>query len=452
MITASTPSWDGSGPVPISASQLSTFESCKRLWGYEKVEGRRKPDTDATADGTAIHSEVEAYFRHGTHPVRPESQILLTHLPKPAPELLPEAEFTLAWPGVDALLRGKIDLVDPRNHTIYDHKTTSSIDRYAKSSDELRLDAQTVMYGLAYRAMFSKVEEINLRWNYVKREQPKTRPPQTRPVDLVQDLTLLEEGLQKWHPVVVELVQITKSRVRALDIPANPGDACFKFGGCPFRDECPDYAGKRKIVEPPVSDPAVLALLAKLGAATPAPLPDPEYVAAAVPAKPPLVLVAPSMPLLDSVRIAFDVQSAVVPPDAQPNVSKVDPPPPPVVEVKRGRGRPKKTPVESGLTAGPPPPTEPVGLTAAETEQPWIDVKDVKMTSWSPDDLPVPAPIQVKGLALPKSAQNQESPTDAELIAFVELAIRSVGDKELLQTRLDAARLAMDLLSYRRGG
>jgi len=442
VITASTPSWDGSGPVPISASQLSTFESCKRLWGYEKVEGRRKPDTDATADGTAIHLEVENYFRHGTHPVRPESQILLTHLPKPAPELLPEAEFTLAWPGVDALLRGKIDLVDPRNHTIYDHKTTSSIDRYAKSSDELRLDAQTVMYGLAYRAMFSKVEEINLRWNYVKREQPKTRPPQTRPVDLVQDLTLLEEGLQKWHPVVVELVQITKSRVRALDIPANPGDACFKFGGCPFRDECPDYAGKRKIVEPPVSDPAVLALLAKLGAATPAPLPDPEYVSAATPVRPPVVLTAPTMPLLDSVRIAFDVQSAVVPPDAQPNVTPNDPPPPSVVEVKRGRGRPKKvTPIES------------VGPTAAEAEAPWINLKDPKLnlpalptTPRSPDTIPV------RGLPLPEAQRKPGSPSDTELIDFVELAIRSVGDNELLQTRLDAARLAMDLLSYRRGG
>jgi len=431
VITASTPSWDGHGPVPISASQLSTFESCKRLWGYEKIEGRRKPDTQATADGTAIHLELENYFRSGIEPQKPESQILLTLLPKPHPALVPEAEFTLAWPGVDALLRGKIDLVDPREHLIIDHKTTTDINRYAKTEEQLRLDAQTVMYGLAYRAIFSKVDVVKLRWNYVKREQPKHRPPKVLPVDLVQDLTLLEEGLQKWHPIVLELVQITKSRVRALDIPANPGDACFKFGGCPFRDECPDYAGhKRKVVEPIVSDPALLALLASLGASTPPPLAEPSQSAPPSPDKPPAVLVAPTMPLLDSVRIAFDVKSAVVPPDAQPNVSPTEPPPPPVVEVKRGRGRPKKVPVESGLTVSPPPPTEP--------EAPWV-----ALPARSPDTIPV------RGLPLPEAQRKPGSPSDTELIEFVELAIRSVGDNELLQTRLDAARLAMDLLSYR---
>ena len=425
--TAATPSWDGQGPVPISASQLATFETCPRLWGYEKMEGRPKSETAATADGTAIHLEVENYFRHGTHPTRPEAQILLTLLPPPDPALIPEAAFELAWPGVDALLRGKIDLVDPRTHTIYDHKTTSNIDRYAKSSDELRLDAQTVMYGLAYRAIFSKVEVANLRWNYVKREAPKTRPPQTLPVDLVQDLTLLEEGLQKWHPIVVELVQIAKSRVRALDIHANPGDACFKFGGCPFRAECPDYAGKRKVVEKPVSDPSLLAYLASLGAATPAvaqELPEPP---APVAERATSIPTAPSMPLLDSVRIAFDVQSAVVPPDAQPNVSESEPAPPAILEQKRGRGRPKRTPIESGLSVAPPPPLN-IGLPPWETTT-----------------------VEVKGLPLPESARKPGSPSDMELVDFVELAIRSVGDNELLQTRLDAARLAMDLLNYRRG-
>lgn len=428
--TTAAPSWDGHGPIPISASQLATFETCRRLWGFEKIEGRPKTETKATADGTAIHQEVEDYFRHGTKPTRPESQILLTLLPAPDPSLVPEAAFELAWPGVDALLRGKIDLVDPRTHTIYDHKTTTNIDRYAKSSDELRLDAQTVMYGLAYRAIFSKVEVANLRWNYVKREQPKTRPPQTLPVDLVQDLTLLEEGLQKWHPIVVDLVQITKSRVRALDIPANPGDACFKFGGCPFRGECPDYAGKRKVVEETVSDPALLAYLASLGAATPPPSPEPMNDPAPKPEASTNIPVAPAMPLLDAVRIAFDVKSEVVPPDAQPNVSRIEPPPPPINEQKRGRGRPKKLASE-GVQAEPileqpfdvPPPPTPV--TESAYKEPTL--------SFIYTDQPSPSASQ----------------SDDELVAFVEMTIHSVSESDPIQIRLDSARLAMDLLSYR---
>jgi len=96
-------------------------------------------------------------------------------------------------------------------------------------------------------------------------------------------------------------------------------------------------------------NPAVLAHLARLGAATPAPLPENEPPKAPETAggeSKPLtpaatVITPPAMPLLDSVRIALDIAPAVIPPDAQPDVTPNDPPPPPLVEVKRGRGRPK---------------------------------------------------------------------------------------------------------------
>jgi hypothetical protein len=341
---------DGTNLVPISASQLTTFATCRRLWAFEKLDGLGRAETNAINDGTAIHNEVELYFKVGTAPQRPEARALLGLCPPRVDSLIPEAEFILAWPGEAALLRGRIDLVDPVNHVVYDHKTTSNIDRYAKSEEELRLDAQPIVYGLAYRAVFHNTHEVVMQWNYVKREQPRNRPPQTKAVRLTQDLRMLQEGLEKWQPVVADLVQISRRRGRALDVLPSPGEACFKYGGCPYRDACPDYAGNQKQKEVVPVNPAVLAKLAALSSSTPAPLPEPRFEPeAALPpevrqiAPIPTAPVAPTMPLLDSVRIALDIKPDVVPPDAQPDVSPIDPPPPPVVETKKGRGRPKKT-------------------------------------------------------------------------------------------------------------
>lgn len=415
-MTQPTQPYDGVGPVPISASQLTTFATCRRLWAYDKLDGVERPETDATNEGHAIHAEVEAYFKHGTAPERPEAKALLALCPPRAPHLVAEAEFTLAWPGEDALVRGKIDLVDPTQHLVLDHKTTSNIDRYAKTREDLELDAQAVLYGLAYRARFHNIPEVKLQWNYVKREQPRNRAPKTLPVDLVQTIPMLEAGLHHWAPVVTDLVQIAKRLPKAIDVPASPGDACFKYGGCHYRDRCPDYAGNRKKETPPVN-PSVLAHLARLGAATPAPLPEnepPKAPETAADESKPLtpaatVIAPPAMPLLDSVRIALDIAPPVVPPDAQPDVTPTDPPPPPLVEVKRGRGRPKGS---------------------------------VKVA-------PVDPQIRVDGFSAPESPTEHPAPPVSEsnnLRTFVVETIGLARDGTLDQ-RIEAAKLAVALLN-----
>lgn len=427
------PNYNGTGPVPISASQLTTFATCRRAWAYEKIDGIARPETGATNDGTAIHNEVERYFKEGVAPERLEAKALLGLCPPRAQHLVAEAEFTLAWPGEDALLRGKIDLVDPVNHVIYDHKTTSNIDRYAKSEEDLATDAQTVLYGVAYRAVFDNRDEVRLQWNYVKREQPRNRPPQTRPVTLTQNLQMLEAGLQKWRPVVADLVQIAKRRPPASEVEASPGEACFKYGGCHFKDLCADYAGHRKVKEVATVSPEVLAKLAALSSSTPAPLPEVRTEVVEVPPEsrqltPLAATPPPVMPLLDSVRIALDIAPAVVPPDAQPNVSPTEPAPPPMVEVKRGRGRPKgsvKVPqVDPQIRVD--------GFSAYEpvVEQP------------VPDS--VPPPVETAPVARHYSHD--------ELIAVIDSTIWEVRNEPEanLDQRIEAAKLAVALLGLGR--
>ncbi len=422
--------YNGTGPVPISASQLTTFATCRRAWAYEKLEGITRPETGATNDGTAIHNEVECYFKNGTAPERPEAKALLGLCPPRAEHLVAEAEFTLAWPGEDALLRGKIDLVDPVNHVIYDHKTTSNIDRYAKSEEDLATDAQTVLYGVAYRAVFDNRDEVQLQWNYVKREQPRNRPPQTRPVTLTQNLEMLEAGLLKWRPVVADLVQIAKRRPKAVEVEASPGEACFKYGGCHFKDLCPDYAGHRKVKEVDPVSPEILAKLAALSSSTPAPLPESRAEVVEVPpesrqliplAAPP----PPVMPLLDSVRIALDIAPSVVPPDAQPNVSPTEPAPPPVVEVKRGRGRPK-----------------------GSVKVARVDAAEYVASMTTPEaDLPDSVPMSVH----PTQGATRHYTHD-ELITVIDSTIWEVRNEPEanLDQRIEAAKLAVALLGLNR--
>jgi hypothetical protein len=401
------------GLVPLSASQLVTFTTCRRAWAYDKLEGIERPETDATNEGKAIHQEVENYYRDGVTPTRRTALALLQHLPGRGPALKPEFTFELVWPGEPAYLRGAIDLVDPHSNTVFDHKTTTNIDRYAKTQDDLVLDAQAVMYGLAYRALVKRVDDINLQWTYVQREDPKTRPPKSVPVGITQTKDMLEAGLHHWAPVVTELVQIHRKRPSVDAVDASPGDACFKYGGCHYRDRCSSYAGRRAPTkEEPDMTMIDFALLASLGAATPPPAKDPEPIEA--PESTPLpeastVKVAPNMPLLDSVMVALDIAPAVVPPDAQPNVSPNDPPPPTPEPVKRGRGRPKVQKVE--------PPTLPLNLENTTTA------------------------------VLPKA----EPIMSERLETFIEGVIAEVVDETPLAEKLQAATLAMELLKYRRG-
>lgn len=337
----------------LSASQLATYKDCPRKWYFDKVEGIERSETKATAEGTAIHSEVEGWYLNGVAPTRPTARALLSHLPKPGDgSIYVEDEVSLVWPSVEpVLVRGYIDLLwirDGMSPRVHDHKTTSQ-KRYIKTVDDLRTDPQVLIYGLAARIRqaglgYRPSNTIENQWTYVVREDPKTRPPHSEAVSFTQTLSELEEGLRLWSPTVTELVQIAKRGKSPLNMAQTRADqsACYKYGVCPYNHLCPDFAGRKE--EPMSPD-----ILARLAAASNSPMtvktPEPVTPTQSEPMltapDPTPVYTPPKMPLLDTLRALESSQQPVIPPDAQPNVSENDPPPPPVAEVKRGRGRPK---------------------------------------------------------------------------------------------------------------
>ena len=396
--------------VQISASQLSTFKACPRKWAFDKIDNVPRPDTAATNEGKAIHAEVEAWFRDGTPCQTPAALALLAHLPQRDPALQVEQPFDFVWPWLeDVRCHGFIDLIDPRTDTVYDHKTVGDLKRFPKTAEDLRNDAQVTLYGLAYRTMHPSTATVALQWTYVQRKHRLGQSPPTDPVRLSQSITALETALGVWRPVAEELVQIRRSHTRAADVRADPS-ACYQYGPCPHRDSCVDFAGTRRAApqEPtPMLSPEARARLKAASQAPVPPTPPPESAVSTItPASAPTPAnQPPPMSRLAALSEALNVVApAIVPPDAQPNVSPAEPPPPPLEPVKRGRKPKAATPPAAAPKAAP----APVDLAPA-------------------DD------------------------TAFDLESFINQAIQRASREDDAVLQLEAARIAVDFLKVKAG-
>jgi len=70
-----------------SASQITTFRDCKRLWFYQSIMGIPTPQRPSAALGEAVHTHLEKYLNDGTVPDESQAgkiaQAGLSLLPKP---------------------------------------------------------------------------------------------------------------------------------------------------------------------------------------------------------------------------------------------------------------------------------------------------------------------------------------------------------------------------------
>ena len=467
------PAGETPGPFTISASQLSTYADCPRKWAYDKLDGVPRGDTAATNEGKLIHGQVEAYYKEGTVPARPEARAALTHMPpREQPGLKSEMPFEFVWPGLDALAHGFIDLVDFRYRAVHDLKTVGNLKRSLKTEEDLRYDAQAVLYSTALRVLTQSMDPVTLQWTYVVREQPKTRAPKTEPVRLVHTAEDAEVGLAKWTPVAAAILKLRKAGGRALDVLPNT-DACVKYGPCQYRDLCPDYTGHAK--KPSKEEPMAPELVARLASLSGAPMvvrTETEAEAARAPTdeitQDPNRPQPPKMALLDTLRIDLGATPAIVPPDAQPNVSPVDPPLPvvePVVE-KPKRGRKPKAALDVGqvetvlLPLVQPGAQEEVvehccGYTA-KTQTPKELDKVVEechdavlaQKEFVSQSTPVRAPDVKFVYEAPTSLDVRAN--DFDLDAFVESVCEKAAKSDELEVQLQAARIAVDLLAVRK--
>ena len=225
----------------VSPSQVNTWDTCKRRWWYS----RRRPRTsNVYAEfGTRVHALLESWLALGIapplrSPAGPDKHGLcavqgLGLIPAPRTAIV-EQGFKLDYQGVR--WNGRIDFLhDYRAQgpiTIGDHKTISKLAR-AKTSDELLVDPQRIVYAAWAAATFS-VRSVTATWVYYQRTSPKSRR-----VDVTESSTEIWQRFRDLHHRVGLPILAATSIETPHAFPRNL-DACQLYPphGCPYAGEC----------------------------------------------------------------------------------------------------------------------------------------------------------------------------------------------------------------------
>lgn len=237
-----------------SPSQLKTFRSCPRKWWWEKVAGISQPSTLAQEEGTRIHAMLEDYLLTGRQPTGPLGQVALAGVPylppPPVPRQCVEAGFVWRRPDWPVQMLGFIDLIEPGQGRVVDHKTTSDF-RYAKGEDELRTDAQSVIYTGVGPAVLQGGPQLSMGDKTLTLVSPAQFPPAvfrhiyyrrgakgpaSMMAEVRMDTTDITEGLVN----ITRTMQAMAACALTDDpnrVDFNPAE-CGAYGGCFYASHC----------------------------------------------------------------------------------------------------------------------------------------------------------------------------------------------------------------------
>lgn len=212
----------------VSASQISTYLSCKRQWYWNKVVGLPSPQKASAALGEAVHSSIEGYLAGSPtlHPVAMAGRAKLDELRA----LSPLVEQKMEQPLSNGLtFIGRIDLMVPDLALVVDHKTTSDI-RYAKSEEELQQDVQMLAYAYEVHAR-TGADAVRVAHNVLL-----TRGGGHRYTEATIPAPAILDGW-KHIEAVTDQMRATATIESPDAVPATLS-ACDKYGGCAFREQC----------------------------------------------------------------------------------------------------------------------------------------------------------------------------------------------------------------------
>lgn len=149
--------------LTLSPSKLEKFDEttpfgCRRAWWYEHASAGPKiksPQTPAMMIGDGLHKEIEDYLKSGGKPYPNPSRLFMSgqHIIR---DIMSEGfgpiEQWIMFELGGVPFKGRMDLmlgtrpISGKSRGVLDWKTTSDIEKYAKTESQLRTNHQMVLY------------------------------------------------------------------------------------------------------------------------------------------------------------------------------------------------------------------------------------------------------------------------------------------------------------------
>lgn len=217
------------GQALLSASQFSTWFSCKRKWAFQYLLKIQVPEGKALSTGLRTHKELEEWLKASTPP-GPILEPGLVHFPEPnAPELRVESYFS--WRG----WRGFKDAEVPGR--VFDLKTCRTFS-YKLTKKQLSNNIQGIVYAAEHMDRYG-TDEVELHWVYCRTEgEPEAK--------LVKISLTREDANAKFKIIQEHAEELIRTREECpedeieayvLSLEPNPR-TCSAYGGCPFQSRC----------------------------------------------------------------------------------------------------------------------------------------------------------------------------------------------------------------------
>lgn len=294
---------------------------CLRRWLYKYVMRLKEPFTGAQKLGVETHGQIERYQLTGEKVLGRLALSAQQFIPEPMPDLysvehvIQPGELFVAgirvvghidlvrpWsnanaPGLSAYINqfGDWDF-DPRYTVeLLDWKTTSDVNKWAKTGPQLIDTIQMPLYGQWAVENYPEAQHVRLSHVYM---QTKGKA-MSRKATILMDRAKLARRWEQIEGVARSLIDVAKE-TDVNKVPANR-HACSAFRGCPRRDVCPaDKAdtlkmvfGRTKANLIQVGEKQTMSIEDELNAlsATAAPASVPAPIPAPVPAAPANTLV-----------------------------------------------------------------------------------------------------------------------------------------------------------------
>lgn len=169
-------------PMTFSATRIDTWMNCNRKAAWEYICGYKSPQEAGQARGDQVHKYLEWLKRNeGALPDRTdeigaiaaEALPYVEHLSLATGAII-EGEFT--FDGDRHRWTGRGDIKQP-GREVWDYKTSSDPTRWAKTPEDLLLDAQAMLYAEREFRLFPNLEWLDMTWLYLASRKPYRAKP-----------------------------------------------------------------------------------------------------------------------------------------------------------------------------------------------------------------------------------------------------------------------------------